>query len=344
MQRCLELASNGLGHTSTNPLVGCVIVYKGKIIGEGFHRKYGEAHAEVNAIRSVVNQDLFTESTLYVNLEPCAHHGKTPPCSDLIIEKKIPRVVIGSKDIHSLVAGRGIKRLQDAGVEVTVGVLEQVCWDLNKRFFTYHQFKRPYVILKWAQSKDGFLDRDREENETGVNWITSESTKHLVHLWRSQEDAILVGRKTVEIDNPALTVRDVIGKNPLRIVIDKQLSLHHDYNIFSTEARTIVFNEKTNEVVSENLQHIKINFDGSELQQLLHHLYENNIQSIIIEGGAFTLHQFIEQNLWDEARVLTGDVFFNSGLKAPTIRSNANEVRQLDTDKLEVFYNKSILL
>lgn len=341
MQRCLQLAENGLGNTSPNPLVGCVIVHQNRIIGEGFHRQYGEAHAEVNAIRSVANQDLLSESTLYVNLEPCAHHGKTPPCCDLIIEKKIPRVVIGSKDIHSLVAGRGIERLQTAGVDVKVGVLEKECWNLNKRFFTYHLYKRPYIILKWARSGDGFLDRDREANELGVNWITSESTKRLVHLWRSQEDAILVGRNTVSVDNPSLTVREVIGKNPIRIVIDRQLSLRGDYNIFNEDAQTIIFNEKKNEVVSENLRHIKIAFDGTELQQLLHHLYEMNVQSIIIEGGAYTLNQFIEKNLWDEARVLTGNVLFNSGLNAPIIHQNSREVKQLETDKLELFYNSS---
>jgi len=340
MQRCLQLAENGLGQTAPNPLVGCVIVHNGKIIGEGYHQRFGEAHAEVNAFRSVMNQDLLKESTLYVNLEPCAHYGKTPPCSDLIIEKNIPRVVIGNIDIHSSVSGKGIKKLQSAGVDVTVSVLENECTELNKRFFTYYKYKRPYIILKWAQTKDGFIDKERINDEKGINWITSPDTKRLVHLWRSQEQAILVGKNTVINDNPALTVREVAGKNPVRLVVDKNLSLNEHFNIFNNEAQTIVFNRLKSEVENQQPKLIQLSFDGTELNQLLHHLYEQRIQSVIVEGGAYTLNQFISSNLWDEARVLTGNVSFESGLKAPALRGKVSEEMILDTDILKLYYNK----
>ncbi len=339
MQRCLQLAANGLGHTAPNPLVGCVIVHQGKIIGEGYHQRYGEAHAEVNAIRSVANQELLKQSTLYVNLEPCAHHGKTPPCSDLIIDKKIPRVVIGSKDIHSIVSGKGIEKLTNAGVDVKVDVLVNECYELNKRFFTYHKHKRPYIILKWAQTKDGFIDKERNTLDKGINWITGSATKRLVHLWRAQEAAILVGTNTVRNDNPSLTVREVEGENPIRIVIDKNLSLKNDFNIFNRDAKTIVFNSLREEIINPQLSYCKLDFDGTQLSQLLNHLYKQEIQSVIIEGGAFTLNQFITQNLWDEARVLTGNVSFGKGLKAPAISAQQFDQINIGNDSLRTYNN-----
>ncbi|MFI5142155.1 MAG: bifunctional diaminohydroxyphosphoribosylaminopyrimidine deaminase/5-amino-6-(5-phosphoribosylamino)uracil reductase RibD, partial [Bacteroidia bacterium] len=251
MQRCLELAEKGLGNVASNPMVGCVIVHNNVIIGEGYHQKYGEAHAEVNAIASVVNKNLLAESTVFVSLEPCSHHGKTPPCSDLLIEHKVKRVVIACLDTNPLVAGKGIAKLRNAGIELFTGVLEKEARELNKRFFTYHEKKRPYIILKWAQTKDGFISKlppfIREEN-----WITNNESKKLVHTWRAQEQAILVGTTTALLDNPALTVRLTEGKSPIRILIDKELKVPFINPIFSNVTETIVFTEKK-EVSANNI-------------------------------------------------------------------------------------------
>lgn len=341
MQRCLQLAMNGIGHTAPNPLVGCVIVHNDKIIGEGYHRQFGKAHAEVNAIDAVDNKTLLQESTLYVNLEPCAHHGKTPPCADLIIEKRIPQVVIGTKDPHSVVAGKGIEKMQKAGIEVKVNVLRQECQFINRRFFTYHHFQRPYIILKWAQTKDGFIDKIRKPEESGVNWITGETSKRLVHQWRAKESAILVGKTTVVNDNPTLTVREVVGKNPLRVVIDRDCSIPSSSNVFNHEANTIVFNSKKNERVNQHLEYFKIEFDGTQLGTILHELYERKIQSILIEGGAYTLNAFIEQNLWDEARLFVGDVSFENGLLAPILKANWNATKRTDSDIFQIAFNNN---
>lgn len=338
MQRCIQLAMGGLGHVAPNPLVGCVIVANGKIIGEGYHQHYGEAHAEVNAIHHVQDKALLQHATLYVNLEPCAHHGKTPPCSEYIISQGIPRVVIGSRDPYSLVAGKGIEKLQAAGVDVTVGILEKECYALNKRFFTYHEQQRPYIILKWAQTQDGFIDGVRYEGNVGVNWITTPDTQRLVHLWRSQEEAILVGKNTVHNDDPSLTVRAVQGNHPLRFIIDKNLELNPRSNVFDGSVPTTVFNAQRDETIKEHLRFVKLNFDGTVLHQIMKHLYECDVQSIIIEGGAYTINQFLDQHLWDEARVLTGKVNFEQGLKAPFINATPSFNKDLGRDTLDIYY------
>ena len=298
--RCIQLAKNGFGKVSPNPMVGCVIVHNGKIIGEGYHQNYGEPHAEVNAINAVKNVSLLKEATLYVSLEPCAHFGKTPPCADLIIHHQIPKVVIGCIDTFSEVSGKGIDRLRSKNVDVTVGILEKECMDLNKRFFTFHTKKRPYIILKWAQSKDGFIDKLRTESSPTINWITQPETQQLTHLWRSQEDAILVGKNTVLNDNPSLTVRAIEGKNPKRFVLAKQEEISSNYAVCNNEAETHFIEAKT-------------------AQEICDALYERNIQSVIIEGGKQTLETFISAKLWDEALVFTGNVLFEAGLKAPTL-------------------------
>ena len=239
LNKCIEIARLGIGNVSPNPMVGSVIVYKGEVIGEGYHEKYGSDHAEVNAINSVKDKSLLSKSTLYVNLEPCSHFGKTPPCSDLIIKHRIPKVVIGCIDTYSKVAGTGIGYMRNAGIDVKVGIMEKESRELNKRFFTFHEKKRPYIILKWAESKDGFI---APKHQTEPFWMTSSKSKILVHKWRSEEDAILVGRITAEKDNPSLTVREVKGKNPIRIVIDKDLKLSSDLNLFDSNTKTLIFN------------------------------------------------------------------------------------------------------
>ena len=239
MQKCLELAKQGLSHVSPNPMVGCVIVYNNKIIGKGLHEKYGEPHAEVNAIASVKNKNLLKKSTLYVNLEPCCHYGKTPPCTSLIIKHKIPKVVIGCIDSFSKVSGKGIEKMQNAGIKVKLGILENECKLLNKRFFTFNEKKRPYIILKWAKSKDGFI---APNNQKEPFWMTSLESKKLTHIWRAEEDAILIGRITAQKDDPSLTVREIKGKNPVRIVIDKNLKLSRKLKLFNKESNTIIFN------------------------------------------------------------------------------------------------------
>jgi len=337
MKRCIDLAIIGQGHVAPNPMVGSVIVHNQKIIGEGFHEKCGEAHAEVNAIRNVVDKSLIKNSTIYVSLEPCAHHGKTPPCSDLLIEIGFKKVVIGCKDSHSKVSGKGIERLKKAGIEVLVGVLEKECRDLNKRFFTFHERQRPYVVLKWAQSKDGFLDKLRPNNEKGINWISAPETKALVHKWRSEEQSILVGRKTVQNDNPSLTVREFSGNNPIRIIIDSQLQLSRELNIFSDDAPTIIFNRNVNQVEG-NVEWIKIN--ETNTQFILEELYKRDIQSVFVEGGSRTLQYFIFGNVWDEARVIVGDSYFHEGTKAPTINKVPTFTYPFSTDTVYHYFRK----
>jgi diaminohydroxyphosphoribosylaminopyrimidine deaminase / 5-amino-6-(5-phosphoribosylamino)uracil reductase len=337
MQRCIELARKGMGHVAPNPMVGCVIVHEGHIIGEGYHQKFGEAHAEVNAIRSVSQPELLRESTVYVSLEPCAHHGKTPPCADLLVNSRVKRVVVGCKDPHAKVGGKGIEKLKNAGIEVEVGVLEKECRELNKRFFTFIEKQRPYVVLKWAQSKDGYLDGPRVNDEKGVIWISSPETKALVHKWRAEETAILVGRKTVQTDNPSLTVRDYSGTNPVRVIIDSQLQISGDLNILSDEAPTIIFNRSRNEVKG-HIEWIKI--PEVNTRYILEELYKRNFLSVFVEGGSRTLQYFIFDNVWDEARVIVGDVNLGEGKKAPSINRVPTYSYKFSTDTVYHYFRK----
>ena len=334
MKRCFELANKAMGYVSPNPMVGSVIVYEGKIIGEGYHENYGKSHAEVNAIASVKDKSLLPKSTLYVNLEPCAHFGKTPPCSNLIIEHKISKVVIGCIDSFSEVAGKGIAKMENAGIEVIVGVLEKESRALNKRFFTFHEKERPYIILKWAESKDGFI---APKNQTAPFWMTSSESKKLVHQWRAEEDAILVGRITAKKDNSSLTVREVEGQNPVRIVIDKDLKLSDELNLFDSDSKTIVFNAiKTEEIDSNYFIKITLN---NLIENILSELYKQNIQSIIIEGGRKTLQSFIDENMWDEARIFTANKELTDGVKSPNIKGEIIEKTEVGGYSLEVIIN-----
>lgn len=316
MQRCIELALNGLGKVSPNPMVGCVIVKNNSIIGEGYHMNYGGPHAEVNAFQNINENHESDGATMYVTLEPCVHFGKTPPCVNTIIKNNIAKVVIGCKDSNPLVSGKGIERLKLAGIEVVVGVLHDECRKLNKRFFTFHEKSRPYVILKWAQTLDGYLDRNREEDEVGINWISSPETKVLVHKWRSEEQGILVGRNTILNDNPSLTVREFNGQNPVRIVIDSNLQLSDEVSVFSDDAPTIVFNRSKSETHGAT-EWVKIK--ETTTKAILDELFKRKIQSIIVEGGSRTLQYFIIDNVWDEARVIVGKVKFGEGMKAPVL-------------------------
>ena len=339
MKRCIELAKNGKGNTYPNPMVGSVIVYKGKIIGEGYHRKCGEPHAEVNAVNSVKDKSLLPDSTIYVSLEPCSHVGRTPACSVMIIEKKIRRIVIGCTDSFEKVSGKGIDMLKKAGCEVVVGVLENQARELNKRFFTFHEKKRPYIILKWAQTLDGFIDFKRsKDTPVQPNWITGEQARVLVHKWRSEEASILVGTNTAEKDNPKLNVRDWAGNNPVRIVLDRNLRLSHNINLFDGSQKTIIITEKEHQN-KPNCEYFTIKFDDNLFEQIFSILYKKEIQSIIIEGGAVVLNTLINRNLWDEARVFVGNKMFFEGVKAPIINNAQPVVNNIESDKLLFFRN-----
>ncbi len=336
MHRCLQLAVNGVGTARPNPLVGSVIVHKDTIIGEGWHRKPGEAHAEVNAINSVKDKSLLTESAIYVNLEPCSHFGKTPPCADFIIENKIPRVVVGTVDPHSLVCGNGIKKLTDAGVQVLVGILEKECGILNNRFFTFMQKSRPYIILKWAETADGFLSPENRP-ETKPVWITNSHSRQMVHKWRSEEHAILVGSNTVIDDDPELTVRDWTGNNPIRIVLDRSGRLTQNYKVFNAAAQTLLFTPKPNGTFNNNV--VNIVTDDFDISTILRILFENKITSVIVEGGATILQSFIESELWDEARVFIGQAKFGGGVAAPKLKVPAERTVMSGGDQLLYFKN-----
>lgn len=317
MRRAIQLARLGGANVVPNPLVGAVIVHNDRIIGEGYHAVFGGPHAEVNAVNSVKNPELLAESTIYVSLEPCAHYGKTPPCANLLVEKRFKRVVIGTVDPFAKVAGEGIRILRDAGIDCTIGVLENECRQLNKRFFTFHQLKRPYVILKWAQTSDGFIDADRAENETGtIRPISSPGTQALVHQWRAEEQAILVGWKTVLNDNPSLTVRAVAGKNPLRIVVDGTLKAPQNATVFTDGLPTVVLNTVRS---GENGAVRYIQLPDLSVEQQLKALHGLNVLSVFIEGGSRTLQEYIDSGKWDEARVIVGKTGFGSGTKAPVL-------------------------
>lgn len=338
MHRCIQLAKNGLGLTYPNPLVGSVIVLDDKIIGEGWHQKAGEAHAEVNAINSVTNKELLKNATIYVNLEPCSHYGKTPPCSDLIIESGIKKVVIGNLDPNPQVAGNGIQKLKNAGCSVQTEILKNECAELNKRFFTFHQKKRPYIILKWAQTLNGFVaPNPAERNEQKPVWITHSYSRQLVHKLRAEEMSILVGTTTALQDNPSLTTRDWAGENPMRLVIDKDLKLPIQLSIFDQSVPTIVFTEKEKDgmgkIIYEKIDFAKIT---SEVCRVL---YENSLQSVIIEGGSQTLQTFIDANLWDEAYVFVGKTIFSRGIPSPKISGALLGEKQLINDQLYIYRN-----
>jgi diaminohydroxyphosphoribosylaminopyrimidine deaminase/5-amino-6-(5-phosphoribosylamino)uracil reductase len=345
ISRCIELAKNGLGTTYPNPMVGSVIVYDNKIIGEGWHRKSGEPHAEVNAINSVKNKSLLQKATIYVSLEPCSHFGKTPPCCDLIIKNKIPNVVIGTVDPNIKVAGNGIKKLIEAGTKVLVGVLDKECNELNKRFFTFHQKKRPYIILKWAESQDGFISPDitsrkaHNGEEKKPVWITNTYSRQLVHKWRSEEQAILVGTQTVVDDNPKLDVRDWTGNNPIRVVLDQNNRISKNSQIFDNQQKTFVFSRTIADIPKENLIFESIDFEKNIAQQLTDAMYRHQIQSVIIEGGRKTLQTFIDVNLWDEARVFSGNTLFFEGTASPTLHKKDGKKQSIDQDELIKFRN-----
>ncbi len=338
MQRCIDLALNGMGNVAPNPMVGSVIVHNGVIIGEGYHQKIGEAHAEVNAIKSVKDESLLRESTIYVNLEPCAHYGKTPPCSKLIVDKKIPKVVIGTIDPFSKVAGKGIEMLKAAGIDVKVGVLQESCRELNRRFFTFHEKKRPYIMLKWAQTRDGFIDKLRDvDSDAKAEWITNKVAKALVHKWRADEPAIMVGTVTALKDNPQLTIREWSGEDPLRIVLDRDLKLGKHLNLLDGKTPTVVFTNKQKES-TPNLTYVTVDFADKLLDHVLNKLYEMSVLSVIVEGGEVLLNSFIAANLWDEAKVFTGDRVFGDGVKAPVISGKIISDDRLGNSKLVVYY------
>ncbi|MBB2952117.1 MULTISPECIES: bifunctional diaminohydroxyphosphoribosylaminopyrimidine deaminase/5-amino-6-(5-phosphoribosylamino)uracil reductase RibD [Sphingobacterium] len=340
MRRCLELAVLGAGTTSPNPMVGAVIVCDDQIIGEGFTSPYGGAHAEVNAIQQVLDHygdeaaTKLRQSIFYVSLEPCAHYGKTPPCANLIARYKPKKVYIACLDPFAKVNGKGAEILKNAGIAIEIGLLEQEALWLNRRFLTRVQKNRPYVILKWAESADGYLGKEGEQV-----WISNVASKQLVHKWRAEEDAILVGAKTALVDNPSLTVREWNGKNPKRILIDKLLSVPAEAAIFNDEAETIIFNALKTEWSGHN-KYIELeNYDWYLPQNILYQLYLMDVQSIIIEGGAKTLSLFIEANLWDEARVFKSKRTLDGGIKAPQVKGELKEIMKISDDQLEIIVN-----
>lgn len=343
MQRCLQLAANGLGNVAPNPMVGCVIVHNQNIIGEGYHANFGEAHAEVNAINSVKDKSLLNDAMLYVSLEPCSHHGKTPPCSDLIIESGIKKVVIACSDTNPLVAGKGIEKLKRAGVEVTSGILENEARELNKRFFTFHEQQRPYIILKWAQTSDGFIDRKRKDKNEPELQISNEHSKRLLHKWRSEEQAIMVGTNTARLDNPQLNVRLVSGNNPLRIVLDENLLLAESLNLFDGLHATLVFTSKKKNA-KNNTEYVTIDFEKNVLQQVMTVLFQKQIQSVMVEGGSKLLQSFIDANLWDEARVFISEMLIGDGVAAPRLNTEPANIDTIESDKLYFFTNNTFRL
>lgn len=326
IKRCIDIAKNGLGTTRPNPMVGSVIVHNNQIIGEGFTSAYGGNHAEVNAINSVKDKSLLKESTIYVTLEPCSHFGKTPPCSDLIIKHQIPHVVIGCIDDNIQVAGKGIEKLKKAGCHVVVGIAENECKTHHKRFFTFHNKKRPYIILKWAETADGFIAPETKNKQKPV-WITNEYSRQLVHKWRAEEQAILVGTNTVLQDNPSLTVRDWTGQNPIRVVIDKENKLSKKHTVFNNEAKTITLSNKD------------IDFSKNIAPQICDILFKNNINSVIIEGGTKTLQTFVNESLWDEARVFSRNIHFKKGVKAPIFSGTIISEETIMDDTLKTYKN-----
>ena len=336
MHRCLQLAKLGAGNVAPNPMVGAVLVYQNTIIGEGYHQQYGQAHAEVNCINSVseANKILISKSTIYVSLEPCAHFGKTPPCADLIIKNNIPKVIIACRDSYGEVDGKGIQKLKEAGIDVTIGILEKEALELNKRFFTFHTKKRPYIILKWAQS----IDAKIAKKDFGAVKISTDLTNRLVHKWRSEEAAIMVGTNTALQDDPSLTTRLWKGNNAVRLVIDRQLKLPLSLQLFNGLVKTIVFNEVKNDTIN-GVQYYKISSVENMIPEILNALFLLNIQSIFVEGGAKLLQSFIDNNYWDEARVITNEqITIGNGVQAPFLSNNylINKIK-LNSDDIAIY-------
>jgi diaminohydroxyphosphoribosylaminopyrimidine deaminase / 5-amino-6-(5-phosphoribosylamino)uracil reductase len=337
MKRCLQLAELGRGYVSPNPMVGAILVYKDEIVGEGYHQFYGQAHAEVNCIKNIASEKrkFIPESTLYVSLEPCVHHGKTPPCADLIISQNIQEVVIGCRDAFALVSGKGIQHLQEAGIKVSVGLLEEECKKINERFFTFHEKKRPYILLKWAQSCDGYI---AGENGTSIK-ISNPYTDKLVHKWRSEEAAIMVGTNTALLDNPSLTNRLWTGLSPVRILLDSILRVPADYKIIDGKVRTIIFNT-LKEMSEDNLVYVQYKADKPVIPQLLTMLHQQNIQSVMVEGGAMLLQSFIDNGLWDEARIITSGQHIYNGVAAPHLKKSKFIQSNSDTgDRVDFYKN-----
>ena len=342
MQRCLELARLGAGLVSPNPMVGAVIVHQGKIIGEAWHQQYGLAHAEVNAIQQVLEPALLIESDLYVNLEPCAHTGKTPPCADLIIKHKIKRVIIGMSDPNPLVAGKGIALLKDAGIEVITDILNQECLEFNRRFVKQMLHQRPYIILKWAQTQNGYL-APLANKMSAIQFeeerhITGFMVQRLVHKWRTQEDAIMVATNTVITDNPALDARAWKGRAPKRIVLDRTLRLNPDLKVFKAPQNTFIINEIKDESQA-NLIYIKVDFKGNWIDEMFKRLLSFNIQSIVVEGGSVWLHSLLEQKYWDEAIVFFSPKHISEGVPAPAIGGKLVQQFELDNMQASQYLN-----
>ena len=336
MKRCLALAEKAMGNTHPNPMVGAIIVYENKIIGEGWHQKAGEPHAEVNAINEVSDKTLLTESTLYINLEPCCHFGKTPPCADLIVQFGIKKVVIASTDPNPQVAGKGILKLKEAGVEVIEAVLKKEAEFLNRRFYTFHQKKRPYIIMKWAQTEDGFISPLINKTNRPV-WISNNLSKQKVHQWRSQEASILVGAQTVITDNPILNTREWPGNNPLRIILDPSNRIPEDVTLLKDELRTIILckNKKERHLKENKEYHILNPFN---LDSLIEFCYKKNILSLFVEGGQKTLNYFIKQELWDEARIFTSKQKFKKGIKSPEFYAPFFSEEELGDNTLKIYF------
>jgi len=339
MRRALQLAAMAEGCTSPNPMVGAVVVHNGVIIGEGYHLKAGTPHAEVHAINAVSDRTLLPSSTIYVTLEPCSHQGRTPPCSDLIVSSGIRRVVIGAADTNPLVAGRGIARLRQAGVEVITGVAEEECRRLNRRFFTWHEKKRPYVILKWARSADGFIDRCRKESDPpGPTWITGMAERVLVHRWRAMEDAILAGGGTIRADNPSLTVRYWSGRNPVRIIVSRSGNLDPDSSLFDGSAETVLYT-CNGQAQFRNTRTVTLTGAEPFIGEVLANLWQEGIQSLFVEGGAYIIGSFIESGQWDEARRFTGTASFGDGVPDPFPGFTPGETVLFDKSILEFAYH-----
>ncbi|WP_445385236.1 bifunctional diaminohydroxyphosphoribosylaminopyrimidine deaminase/5-amino-6-(5-phosphoribosylamino)uracil reductase RibD [Robiginitalea sp. IMCC44478] len=342
ISRCIEIAKKGLGTTAPNPMVGAVITCEDRIIGEGYTSAFGGPHAEVNAILSVKEPELLKKATLYVSLEPCSHHGKTPPCADLILEKEIPRVVVGLTDPNPKVAGKGIEKLKRNGCEVLSGVGQAACREHHKRFLMYHENKRPYLILKWAQSPDGFMAPlpGLRANDPQPYWISGSASRQLVHKWRGEEQAILVGTRTALEDNPKLNTRMWKGPSPLRILLDRSLKVPLDYNLYDGTAPTLVVTEKNApEQLPSKVRFRNVSFDGDFLHHLMEVLFEEQLLSVIIEGGRDTLEGFIQEGLWDEARVITGIHPLRKGLKAPEVKGKLQREFEPEKDRVQIWRN-----